>query len=218
MLPSFEIIDISQPVSSESACFPGDVPFSKQVTVTFRDSRVINLTALTMSPHVGTHTDAPIHCYGELEQGLDTAGKMPLEPFVGPAMVVDLAPATGEIRLEQLTGRLADASLPERLLFKTAPAIRYEVFEEEYAYFSVELINFLAQKKVCLVGIDTPSVDSVRSKDLPAHHALIKNGMTWLENLDLTRAHQGEFFLCACPLKLMETEASPVRAILLNFN
>jgi len=31
------IIDISQPVTSRTACFPGDTPFSKSVTLTYED-------------------------------------------------------------------------------------------------------------------------------------------------------------------------------------
>ena len=60
MYDRYRIIDISQPISSRAACFPGDTPFSRQVTVSYQDS-VVNLTAITMSPHVGTHADAPVH-------------------------------------------------------------------------------------------------------------------------------------------------------------
>ena len=71
------------------------------------------------------------------------------------------------------------------------------------------------------MGLDTPSVDAVDSKTLETHHQLLAQGMAWLENLDLTHVplSQGlssEFFLVALPLKLMELEASPVRAVLLR--
>ncbi len=86
------IIDISQPVTSTSACFPGDVPFSKQMTLTYADSQIINLTALTMSPHVGTHADAPSHIGGDMDALDAMAGAMPLAPYIGECFVIDAAP------------------------------------------------------------------------------------------------------------------------------
>lgn len=217
MLDKYQIIDISQPVTSRTACFPGDVPFSKQLTLTYKDSRVVNLTALTMSPHVGTHADAPIHCYGDLSEGRDTAGNMPLEPFVGPAFVLDISPTVDGIhpvRVERKLEQLKE--FPKRVLFKTTQKIQLEIFEDAYAHFTVELVQYLAARNVSLIGIDTPSVDHVKSKWLEAHHALMEAKMFWLENLDLTQVEEGEYFLTALPLKLMELEASPVRAVLLK--
>jgi arylformamidase len=95
--------------------------------------------------------------------------------------------------------------------------IRYEVFEEEYAFFETDLVKELAERGVKLLGIDAPSADHVRSKTLEAHHELDRAGMVWLENLDLSNAREGEYYLIALPIKFMELEASPVRAVLLEF-
>ncbi|HEY9868563.1 MAG TPA: cyclase family protein [Candidatus Obscuribacterales bacterium] len=213
----YRIIDISQPVSSRTACFPGDTPFSRQVTVSFAESKVINLTAITMSPHVGTHADAPVHVQGDMAEGSGMAASLPLENFIGPAVVFDVSPLNDAIGIEHVAGKLKTLDrLPARVLFKTCREIRYEVFEDRYAYFSVELVQALADRGVTLMGIDTPSVDDVNSKTLDAHHALIARGLCWLENLDLTRVEEGEYVLVAPPLKLAEVEASPVRAVLLE--
>lgn len=214
---AFRIIDISQPVASETACFPGDTAFQKQVMLSYAESGVVNLTALTMSPHVGTHADAPIHIYGEMKGAPDTIGAMPLAPYIGPAVVVDVSPRTEAIEVDTVGPALEAMSVfPQRVLFKTAQTIRYDVFEEAYAWFSPELVTYLAERGVVLMGIDTPSVDHIHSKTLPAHHMLHQAGMAWLENLDLTAAAPGAYFLVAPPLKLMELEASPVRAVLLK--
>ncbi len=53
-------------------------------------------------------------------------------------------------------------------------------------------------------------------KDLQVHHAMIEAGFSWLENLDLTNAEEGIYFLSAAPLRLTELEASPVRAVLIK--
>lgn len=225
MLDAFDIIDISQPVSRTTACFPGDVPFSRDVTVTYDASQVINLCAFTMSPHVGTHADAPVHIHGDVNRPgpqTETIGQVSLSPFIGPAAIVDVSPWEGPITWPQVAEALSlYKSLPSRILFKTTQNIRYDVFEEQYASLSAELIQELAKLGVVLVGLDTPSVDAVDSKTLDTHHALLAAGMSWLENLDLTavavqKGQPQETFLVALPLKLMELEASPVRAVLLK--
>lgn len=217
----FHCIDISQPINTQTACFPGDIPFSKNITISHADSGagsgIINLTALTMSPHVGTHADAPVHIEGVLSDNTQTAGHLALSPYVGPCVVIDLASTSEMIDDQRALEKLSTfQSLPPRVLFKTATRIRYDVFEPAYAYFSETLVKTLAGKGVVLMGIDTPSVDHIASKTLPAHHQLLENNMSWLENLDLTQVVCGEYFLVALPLKFTELEASPVRAVLLS--
>ena len=217
-LPGYsKIIDISQPVGAKTACFPGDTPFSRNVTVTVRESGCVNLTSLTMSPHVGTHADSPVHIKGDmndLDDGM--ASHLPLEPFVGPVRVIDLAPLKDGITAKQFLDKVNGIEqLPPRILFKTCHQIRYQVWEGEYAFLTVELVEALHAKGVFLTGLDTPSVDHVESKTLDAHHKLDEHKLVWLENLDLTKVEEGNYFLVALPLKFTELEASPVRAVLL---
>ena len=74
----------------------------------------------------------------------------------------------------------------------------------------------MGQLGFVLVGLDTPSVDHIRSKELATHNVLDRHGLVWLENLDLRAVEEGEYFLVALPLKFMDLEASPVRAVLLK--
>lgn len=213
----YRIIDISQPVTSKTACFPGDVPFSKQMTLEHASCGIINLTAMTLSPHVGTHADAPSHIGGNMESVGDNAGSMPLEPYLGPCIVIDVAPFNGAISREMLESTVRNlASIPARVLFRTQATIDYDVFNQESAYFSVEMVEKAQEYGIELLGIDTSSVDDVNSKTLDAHHALQDGGIYWLENLDLTKVAAGAYFLVALPLKFMELEATPVRAVLLG--
>ncbi|MBY0356759.1 MAG: cyclase family protein [Candidatus Obscuribacterales bacterium] len=214
MIKYKRIIDISQPVSSTTACFPGDTPFSRELTVTYEKSKVINLTAFQMSPHVGTHVDAPAHIKGDMSESKDLIGSLSLAPFIGEALIVDLSPEDGELTWEKVEPHLP-SKLPARVLFKTKKKNRSEIFEDSYSYFSPELIQELHKKSVKLVGIDTPSADHVHSKTLVAHHALDQAEMVWIENLDLSAVEAGVYWLIALPLKFMELEASPIRAVLL---
>ncbi len=212
----FRIVDISQPIKSDSACFPGDTPFSREVTVSHHESKVINLTALKMSPHVGTHVDAPVHVRGSMDSGNETVGSMSLEPFVGLVEVIDIAPFAGAIKPEHIEAHLKTKAT--RLLIRTSHQIRYQVFEDNYAFLSTEVVDWLHERGTRLVGLDSPSVDDTQSKTLCAHHGLLARDIYWLENLDLTAAACGEYFLVAAPLKFMELEASPVRALLLDWS
>lgn len=210
------IIDISLPVDSKSACFPGDTPFSRNVTLTYKDSGIVNLTSLTMSPHVGTHADSPVHIKGDMDENTGMASHLPLDAFVGPVRVIDLAPLDEGITAEQFLNKIKGIDkLPPRILFKTCHQIRYQVWEEKYSYFTVELVEALHSNGVVLAGIDTPSIDHIDSKTLAAHHKLDEFGLVWLENLDLTKVEEGNYFLIALPIKFVELEASPVRAVLL---
>lgn len=65
-----------------------------------------------------------------------------------------------------------------------------------------------------LVGIDTPSVDLMDSKDLPSHAACRRHGLAILEGLVLKDTPDGLYELIALPLKLEGFDASPVRAVL----
>jgi arylformamidase len=213
-----EIIDISQSISTRSASFPGDTAFSYEVTMSYLDSKLANVTAMTMSPHVGTHADAPNHIEGSIADSSYSVGHLPLKPYIGPVFVIDLAPFQEGISFEKIETLLANVhALPKRLIFRTRSQSPFESFQERYAFFIPELIDRLAGLGVELVGIDTPSVDQVDSRELPAHHGLRARNMYWLENLDLTDVKQGTYCLLAQPLKFVELEASPIRAVLLNF-
>lgn len=230
-LNNFEIFDISQPVSSKTACFPGDVPFSTKVTQTYEQSKVVNLTSITLSPHVGTHTDSPAHVMGNLGDQAKLAGALPLDPFVGFAVVLDVSPMErGGItaaqlieamkpmeeqkkRLEEMYGQ--EQPWPFRYLIKTQQQCHPDQFKKEYPYLEPDAVEFLYSRGANLIGVDTPSVDDVNAKELIIHHMMIERNIYWLENLDLSAIQPRGYFLVAAPLKLMESEAAPVRALLM---
>ena len=65
-----------------------------------------------------------------------------------------------------------------------------------------------------MVGVDTPSVDSIESRDFPAHRNLLGRGILIIENLGNLRPVLNRRFKLACfPLKIAKASASPVRAV-----
>lgn len=70
-----------------------------------------------------------------------------------------------------------------------------------------------------LVGTDELSIEPAESVDAgaPVHRLLLGAGIPILEGLRLHHVPPGEYFLVALPLRFQHSEASPVRAVLLDF-
>ncbi len=199
--------DISPPVSSGSPLFPGDTAYSQRWTAEIGPGCPVNLSAITMSPHIGAHADAPLH-YGP---GAKTIGEVDLAPYLGLCRVIHAIGCGSLVRPEHLAH--AAESLPPRMLVRTcvkAPT----TWSAEFAAFAPETIAWLASKGVRLVGIDSQSVDPADSKTLESHRLLLAHDLRVLENLVLDDVPEGDYELIALPLKLTTADASPVRAVL----
>jgi arylformamidase len=203
------IRDISVSVREGTPEWPGDTPYSCRWTWAMAQGATVNVSALTMSPHVGTHADAPLH----VRDGWPGSHELPLEAFVGPAVVVDVSAARSPISIEALDG-VARLRRVERLLLKTGRTIAAGRFPEEWPALGEQCVRALLGRGLRLLGVDAPSVDERESKTLPVHHMLFDGGAFNLENLDLRRVPPGEYELIAFPLKVMALDAAPVRAVL----
>ena len=203
------IYDITRTVSTRTAVWPGDTPFSKQFVFRLDEGKSVNLTTLTFSPHTGSHADAYYHYDVD---GAYPAG-MPLDSYIGPARVVTVVRRDGPLRPDDFAQ--VDLAGTRRLLIHSHVSdLEDDRWPEEFPYLSVELIEWLARLGVVLIGLDSPSVDAFTSTDLPCHHALRRVNMVNLEILYLRDVPDGLYELIALPLKLDGVCGSPVRAIL----
>ncbi len=160
-----------------------------------------------MSPHLGAHADAPLHY---ARHGA-TIGAADLEPFLGPCRVVHVIDCGALVRPEDLNH--AATGLPPRVLVRTSARAATD-WSPAFTAFDPRTIAWLATLGVRLVGIDTPSVDPADSKTLDSHQQLLAHDMRVLENLVLDEVPAGDYELIALPLKLIDADASPVRAVL----
>jgi arylformamidase len=199
--------DISPSVTPDSALFPGDRPYAQEWTATLGPGCPVNLSAVTLSPHIGAHADAPLH-YGA---GAPAIGGVDLVPYLGPCRVVHAIGCGALVRPEHL--RHAAAGLPPRLLVRSCRAAPTS-WSPDFSAFAPETIDWLAALGVLLVGIDSQSVDPAASKTLDSHRALLRHDMRVLENLVLDDVPEGDYELIALPLKWTLADASPVRAVL----
>lgn len=201
--------DISIAVREGTPEWPGDTPFTCRWASSIAGGNSVNVSAIAASPHVGTHADAPLH----VREGWPGSHELPLEPFFGRALVVDVSSARGEIDLGEFDV-LSAAFGVERLLLRTGHSIAGGSFPDAWPTLAESAVRELIGRGLRLLGVDAPSVDARDSKLLPVHHMLFSGGAFILENLDLRRVTPGEFELLAFPQKLMALDAAPVRAVL----
>lgn len=201
------IYDISPPLTPSTAVFPGDTPLSREVLLDMKRGDAISLSTLRGTVHLGAHADGANH-YGTDAPSVDA---MPLEHYLGHCQVIDCAGGAGA-RIEPKD--LLSPVDAQRVLFRTGSWPDTETFNTDFKGLSVELVNHCASRGVRTIGIDTPSVDTADSKDLPAHKAILCYQIAILECLDLSDVPAGSYELIALPLRLVGFDASPVRAIL----
>ena len=199
--------DISPAVHAGTPVFPGDTPYQQQWCATIAPGCPVNVSAITLSPHVGAHADAPLHYDA---QGA-SIGELSLEPFLGPCRVIHAIGCGPLIEWRHLEHGLD--GLPARVLVRTYAQAPTQ-WDPLLTAYAPDTIERLADLGVQLVGIDTASIDPADSKALESHQVIRRRGLRVLENLVLDAVPEGDYELIALPLKLTSADASPVRAVL----
>lgn len=204
-----KIIDITHPLSSSLAPWPGDTAFDFRLVARLRDGASCNVGQLTCSIHTGTHVDAPYH-YDESGAPVDS---LPLDVFVGPARVFA---TQGQTIIERDVFAGLDGRVTPRVLVRTNACDDKSIFPQRIPTLAPDVPAWLGAQGVRLLGLDLPSVDQVDSKSLPLHHALGAAKIMILENLDLRVTPPGVYELIALPLPIAGADGSPVRAVLME--
>jgi arylformamidase len=204
--------DISVALDGDLPTWPGSPGVLTKLRMSIAQGDDANVTQLSIDVHSGTHVDAPRHC---IDQG-ETVEEVGLDPFIGPAVVLDTGPA------KEITATVLDAArIPdgtERLLLRTANSLQPDMygrpFDEDYAALTLDGAEWLSAKRLRLVGIDYLSIQ--RYAEPPdVHRALLGAGMSILEGLRLTEVAPGPYELICLPIRLVNVEGAPARAILL---
>ena len=200
--------DISQPLRPGLPVWPGDTEFAARPHWSFGPGSPVNVAGFTLSTHSGTHADAPLHYDPEGA----AIGAVSLDPYIGPARLIDARSWGKVITAEALAPNLAYA--PTRVLLRTYETFPHDRWDADFTTIDHAAIDLLAQRGVVLVGIDSASLDPQTSKTMDAHMAVKRSGLRILEGLVLDAPPAGDYELIALPLALTTLDASPVRAIL----
>ena len=211
-----KIWDISRTLSNDLAEWPGDEPFHYRLTNEIAKGGSVNLGAITLSVHNGTHADARFH----FDPKGDSIEKAPLDIYVGRATVVDLTQSFARskqkhlITAEDLKPHAEDIAATSRLLVKTGRWSDSTVFPNQIPVIAADVPAWLQKNGVKLLGLDLPSMDDIDSKSLQNHHALARAGIAIVESLDLSGVPPGIYNFAALPLKIAGGDGAPVRAVL----
>lgn len=189
------LYDISTDLLSAKV-YPGDPEPKAERLFSMENGDIYNLSKIDICTHTGTHIDAPLH-FNEYGNSID---KMRLSTFYGKCTVISFN--------DIITGEDMERLLPycrKRII----------IHGNGKAYISSSAAFVLAQSDVMLVGTDALSI-APEFEEAKTHLELAKANIAVLEGLDLSGIKDGDYTLCAFPIKLAGLEAAPCRAILME--
>ena len=165
-------------------------------------------SVISMNVHTGTHIDAPLH----MDPEGTTIETVDLDKLVMPCKVLDMTHVQDGITVNDLKMHAIDAD--DFLLFKTKNSYA-ETFSADFIYLKKSGAEYLAQKNVTGVGIDSLGIERSQPEH-ETHKTLMGNGIVIIEGLRLKDILPGDYFLCALPLKIKGADGAPARVVLLE--
>ncbi|MBR0776053.1 cyclase family protein [Bradyrhizobium diazoefficiens] len=209
-------VDLTHPFSAavpRSAAFPPP-KFSYFAQM---PERPLNVTQMETIVHMGTHVDAPRHFYAD-GPGMD---EIPIERMTGEGVVIRLETTINEaIGIDDLAAAKPAIEPGDIVAIDTGWSGRWGTPEwNRHPYLSIEAAQWLVDRKVKLVAVDTATPDlpfDLRPKDFgfPVHCALLRDGVLISEqiaNLHKLGGRRVEFLFC--PLPIEGCDGAPARVL-----
>lgn len=228
-------IDLTREINNETQVCPCDrVPVVEDYATTEEEG--VNVKFLKMGTHTATHIDAPHHCYKEGK----TLNDFPVEYFIGTGIVLDFSDR-GEkyaITAKDILEYEEELKKVDFAILNTGWEKYYGTWDFfKHPYLTEEAAKALVDLGIRIVGTDGSSADAaygfstaqrvenptfeeilqnmerenVRDE---AHHMLLGNETLIVEYLcNLEALPKAEAFYSFLPLKIMEADGSPVRAV-----
>jgi kynurenine formamidase len=224
-----QVIDLTHTIHDEIQIFPGDpIPSIRRELTHEKDYCHVDL--LTMGSHTGTHIDAPYHFL----KGGQRIDEIPVQRFLGRGVLIDVSDKSERNLIESadLESLAPEIKKGDFVILKTGwdrffGTPRYL----QHPFLSVDAGGLLLKLGVSLVGIDALNVDATyqtvmdpefveadsvvsADHDHPIHDILLGNNILIVENLcNLDKISQHIGFYSFLPLKLKDSDGSPIRAI-----
>ena len=209
------VIDLSHTIHTGMPVHPGDEPANVRRTHFIKRDGFAQ-TALTLSSHLGTHLDTAAHLFPDAP----TLDKLGPNNFTGWGAVLDLTNLPTPFIDQTDLARLAELDNLDFALLHTGWSRHWSTdrYYKDFPSLTPTGARFLAGLNLKGIGLDTPSPDPVHAHDLPAHQVLLNHGLVIVENLtNLGELPAEGFIFSALPLRILDGEASPVRAVGMTF-
>jgi kynurenine formamidase len=227
-------IDLTHPFDASTVYWPTEKPFS--LTVEHKGKTPggwwYEANRVDMAEHGGTHIDAPVH----FAEGKWSVDQIPLDRLIGPAVVVDISEKAKSSRDAQLTsedlknwetknGRLPDDIIllvhtgwsrfwpdKKKVLGTDKPG---DVANLHFPGIAPEAAEWLVrERRLRMLGIDTPSIDFGQSKDFRTHQILSARNLVWIENVAaLDKLPVKGAVVHALPMKIKGGSGAPCRVV-----
>lgn len=205
-----KIIDLSLDIYHQAPTFTWD-PKCSIITHNTIESIGYNISEISMSTHQGTHLDAPYHFFNNGK----TVNKVNLNICCGEAILVDVSYKKNKepIKIKDFEKYRKNINPGSRIIYRTGwdKVFPDKKYFSDFPYMTLELAKWFTKQKVILVGIDTPTPNSVDW--LKIHKILLGAGIILVEGLaNLDKIKKNNFMFFAAPLKLKDRDGSPIRA------
>lgn len=219
----FKWIDLTHELSENNPTWSGSCGFQLIDVVKYEDfpegCRFL-VQRIDMSAGVGTHMDAPAHCF----PGGKTVAEIPLQSLISPCVVIDVSEdADEDYRIdmpvieafENEYGKIGKSTF---VIFYTG----WEKFwnkpdkyrnDHRFPFISKEVAEYLISKDIAGIGIDTLSPD--RANDgFPVHQVVLGAGKYIIENIaNASQMPPVGGYSFAMPLKTTKGTEAPIRLI-----
>ncbi|GGK18796.1 cyclase [Caldalkalibacillus thermarum] len=204
-----KIYDISMPIYEQMPVYKNKEEKRPRFEVMsdFKTGKV-HETRIHLDVHTGTHVDAPLHMF---EDG-ETIESISLEKLVGPCKVLDFTYVKDAISKADLEQKQMKAN--DFVLFKTKNSFDTG-FNFGFVYLKEDGARYLAEMGVRGVGIDALGIER-NQPGHPTHKTLMNKNIIIIEGLKLDQVAEGEYFLVAAPIKLLNVDAAPARVLLFD--
>jgi arylformamidase len=203
-------IDVTFPVRSGMVHWPDNPEIRVEKMLDMEKGAICNVSTLSLGAHTGTHMDGLLHFINR-GKPLD---QMPVDVGMGPARVIEIRDKVS-IKVDHLHSYRIKAG--ERIIFKTLntkKSWKSDRFDDNFVYISQEAAGYLAERRIQMVGIDYLSVGGYYKDGVETHLALLGNGIWIVEGLDLSRIKPGKYDLICLPMKVLNSDGAPARALL----
>lgn len=208
-----QIYDISLTIENGMPVWPGDTEVNLERVAEIGQESHSNVSQICMSVHTGTHVDAPVHFLPN-GTGVD---QLPLKILTGRVYVLEM------LKTNLITAAaLEKADIPprtRRLIIKTRNSQLWSSkttgFQQEFVGINADGAQYLVDHGVKLVGMDYLSVSPYKQGQIP-HEIFLKAGVVLLEGLNMSKVSQGRYSLYCLPLKILDSDGAPARAILIG--
>ena len=209
-----KVVDLTYMISPAMPVYPGtEGPRLSPANTYEKDG--FKETLLSMYSHTGTHMDPPAHLVADRT----TLDQFPASQFIGKALVIDCRELReGEpITMDFLEKYGEKTEKADFLLFNLGWDKRWgtDTYFADYPCIDDAVLDYIMRGSYKGIGFDVIGLDPIADENLTRHKKLFARcDMVNIENLkDLELCGSDLFWFSCYPLKLEQSDGSPIRAV-----